>query len=64
MEDKKTKTYKREFAVALVFALLAFFVAGFWAAYFKEVAELLLTPVMLFAGTSFGLDSYAKQVQR
>ncbi len=56
------KTYKREFAAFMVIVTMAFFVSGFWAVYFKEVAELLLTPVMLNAGAAFGLDAFAKQV--
>lgn len=58
------KTYKREFAAFMVVITMAFFVAGFWAVYFKEVAELLLTPVMLNAGAAFGLDAFAKQVKK
>lgn len=60
----KEKTYKREFGTALVAVLIGFFIGGAYSEYFYDVAELLLTPVMLFAGAAFGLDSYAKQVQR
>ncbi len=58
------KTYKREFAAFMVVVTMACFVAGFWHPYFKEVAELLLTPVMLNSGAAFGLDAFAKQVKK
>lgn len=58
------KTYKREFAAFMVVVTVAFFLAGFWYPYFKEVAELLLVPSFSVAGAAFGLDAYAKQVKK
>lgn len=61
MEDdpKPQKTYKREVATA---ALVATFAIGFSGN--TELAEILVWPVFMFAGAAFGLDAFAKQVQR
>lgn len=56
MTDTKPKTYKREVAAALLLAL------GYtvWTGDHKMV-EILVWPVMTFAGAAFGLDAVVKQ---
>lgn len=61
---ESNKTYKREFAAFMVVVTMTFFLAGFWYPYFKEVAELLLVPSFTMSGAAFGLDAFAKQLQK
>jgi len=63
------KTYKRETALASLSFLAALGVNGAAADWFGyeatntlAVLGILATPVMVFVGGMFGLDSYAKQV--
>ncbi len=56
------KTYKREVSVAMLIFVGVFHVLGMWMPEAIQVAEYLTTPVFLFAGAAFGMDSYAKQV--
>lgn len=58
------KTYKRETAIVMLVLLGA---AHFWGVFDERAAEMavyLTTPVFLFAGAAFGMDSYAKQVRK
>ena len=53
------KTFKREIAVALLL----------WLAYVVEVkdvsvVEVIIWPIFMFLGASFGLDAYSKQLQQ
>ena len=56
METKSPKTYKREVAAFLLLGL------GYtvWTGDHKMV-EILVWPVMTFAGAAFGLDAVVKQ---
>ncbi|WP_069299882.1 hypothetical protein [Neptunicoccus sediminis] len=60
----ENKTYKREVAIALLVVMFLLFAAGFYDEYFKEIGELLVSPVFLFSGASFGLDSFSKQMRK
>ena len=56
MESKAPKTFKREVAAALLLAL------GYtvWSGD-HEMVNILVWPVMTFAGAAFGLDAVVKQ---
>jgi len=56
-----TKTYKREFAVALVAFWAAFCLWGVYEAQAAKVAEFITWPVLALAASAFGLDAIAKQ---
>lgn len=63
---KREKTYKREVSIAL-FAVFFFFV--FHAVFFDnsrsmEMVKLLVTPIFLFAGGAYSIDSASKQFKK
>ena len=62
--NMNTKTFKREVALALLIALLAFGVAGLWFTAAVDVLKIFIVPFMSFIGLSFGLDSWSKQIQK
>lgn len=58
-KEVSTKTYKREIAVTLlVFFCYIVFTEN------VEMVEVIVWPIMAFAMAAFGLDGYAKQVQK
>ena len=57
------KSYKREVAGVMLVFVGALFLASMWFEQATQAAEFLTTPVFLFAGAAFGMDSYAKQVK-
>ena len=59
------KTYKRETALGmLAFLAVLAVMAVFRPAEAMPVLEVLVYPILAFAGMAFGLDSYAKQIRR
>ena len=67
MSEKTTevnKTYKREVTYALFGFLAAMAVAGVFLPGAFETAKYLVTPIFLFAGGAFGMDAYARQIQK
>jgi len=61
---ERPKTYKREVALGLVLFLLGLFVWGVWDERAMQAAEFLTLPVFAFLGGAFGMDAFAKQIQR
>lgn len=57
------KTYKREVASALLTCLMALAAYATMSDGALRVLEILTPPVFLFAGASFGLDAWAKQIK-
>jgi len=55
------KTYKREFALALVLFWAGFCLWGVYEAEASKVAEFITWPVLAMAASAFGLDAVAKQ---
>ncbi len=67
MAEKTTdvnKTYKREVAYVLFGFLATMAVAGIFLPGAFATAEYLVTPIFLFAGGAFGMDAYARQIQK
>lgn len=58
------KTYKREVAYSMLGFLATMSVAGVVIPGALDVAETLVTPIFLFAGGAFGMDAYARQIQK
>ena len=57
------KTYKREVAIAMLFAVFGLAIAGVWEQGAADAAKMLSWPVFMFAGAAFGLDAFAKQIR-
>lgn len=58
------KTYKRELAGAMLIILFALVIAGIWFPQAGDAAQSIKFEVFSFAALAFGIDAYAKQVQR
>lgn len=64
MTQKPPKTYKRETALVMLVLLGASHLWGVFDERAADMAVYLTMPIFMFAGAAFGLDAYAKQVQR
>ncbi len=60
----KIKTYKRELSIILLVVLLLFFCYGLVNPVSLDIAKHLTIYVFTFAGGSFGLDAFSKQINK